>query len=511
MRVRVLAPLALYLAFTLSAQVPGSSAELRSLSLRDCLELALRNNLDVQVETLVADLAGYNLRAAYGPYVPVFAFQARHDFVSQPGDFDPQKFNPDYPYELNTDTLGPSLVGQLPMGFSYDLSAFTREDNARTDFNGGDDAANFPGGIRRTNNYYSDAHVDLRQHLLKDFWIDSNRQALLVRRKELGMSQQALRFQVMKTALAVELAYYDLIAARERVHVEEQALKLHQEFLEQTRRRVQVGDLARLDVEQAETQAQNSITALSRVREAYSSQQNVLKGLLTDNFREWVDVEIVPTEALLALPIEVNRSASFQSAVTNRPDLIEARLGVERSAVTVRYRKNQLLPSLDLVGRYGGLGVATEPGTSIENTFKFENPQYFYGAVVSLPLSLIGERANYRASKAAKQMAELQLKKAEQEVLVQVADLVIRVQSRLDQVTSTRKARTYAEAALAAEKRKLENGLSTSFVVLQLQDILTQARMAELQAVTDYNRILAQLQFAEGTILENNHLVVGSK
>ena len=128
--------------------------------------------------------------------------------------------------------------------------------------------------------------------------------------------------------------------------------------------------------------------------------------------------------------------------------------------------------------------------------------------VVSFPLSNVRERNDYRASQAAREIARLQLKKAEQEVLVQVADLFTRVQSRLSQVDSTKKARTYAEAALAAEEKKLRNGLSTSFFVLQLQETLTAARVAEVQAVADYNRALAQLAFAEGSTLGKHHLLI---
>jgi outer membrane protein TolC len=184
---------------------------------------------------------------------------------------------------------------------------------------------------------------------------------------------------------------------------------------------------------------------------------------------------------------------------------------VEKSDVVVKFRKNQLFPSLDLVGRYGGLGVADTIGQSIDNTMSFSNPQYFYGAVVSFPLNNLSERSNYRASKTARQISQLQLKKAEEDVLLQVADLVNRAQSRFSQVNSTHRARTYAEAALAAEQKKLQNGLSTSFIVLQLQEILTSANTAEVQAVADYNKILAQLAFADATLLERNHITVEVK
>lgn len=489
----------------LGADIPGST---RALTLRECLEMALARNLDIQIGHVQADIAGYNLAGAYGVYIPAFAFRARHDFVSQPANFDPQKENLDQPYELNSDLLGPGLTGRLPMGFSYDLGAYTREDNAVTDFSHNLEARpNYPpDGLRHTNNYFTEMRLDVQQKLLKDFWIDADRQTIQLRRKDVKISEQLVRFQVMKTVLAVALSYYDLAAARERIQVQEKALELRQQLVNETRRRVELGDLPALDNEQAETELQNTLTALSLAREAFLTEENLLKGLISDDVKEWVEVTIQAADPLLVMPTGLNRSASFQSAMANRPDLLQARLAVEKSAVIVSYRKNQLLPNLDLVGRYGGLGVDDTPGGSIDTALGLHHPEYFYGAVLSFPLSLSAEKGNYRASKAAKQLAELQLKKAEQEILVQVADLILRAQARMDQVTSTRKARAYAEAALAAEQKKLANGLTTSFVVLQLQETLTAARNAELVSIADYNKIHTQLAFAEGSILERFRL-----
>ena len=110
--------------------------------------------------------------------------------------------------------------------------------------------------------------------------------------------------------------------------------------------------------------------------------------------------------------------------------------------------------------------------------------------------------------KANRKIAELQLKRAENEILLQVADFGNRAESRFSLVGSTRQARSYAEAALAAEEKKLRNGYSTSFFVLQLQETLTAARSAEIQALADYNKALAQLAFAEGTTLEKRGISV---
>jgi outer membrane protein TolC len=499
----LLAALAICLPLTAFSQQTNTFSRSRPLTLRESFDMALSRNLDLQIEHLTASIAGYNLFASYGVYVPTFSFRAQHDYVNEPADFDPKKAGLDFAYQMENDTLEPTLTGKLPIGLSYGVNAYTREDDAITDLG--------PAGVRATNNYFSEARIDLQQHLLKDFWIDSDREQILLRRKDLKISQQGLRFQIMKTLLAVELTYDDLVAARENVRVQEKALELRQELVAETRRRVQVGDLPPLDQEQAETQLENTITALTAARELYVAQQNILKGLLSDDFQAWVDVELLPMDQLLAIQQDINRSESFGRAMKNRPDLIQARLAVEKSDVEVKFRKNQLYPNLDLVGAYGGLGVADEVGTSINNALSFANKEYTYGVVLSFPLSNVSERGNYRASKAARGIAQLQLRKAEQEVLLQIADLVYRTQSRFAQVSSTRKARIYAESALAAEVKKLQNGLSTAFFVLQLQETLTAARTAEVRALADYNKILAQLVFAEGSTLEAHHITVEVK
>ena len=512
MRVRILVVIGLCAAVIAAAQTGPPQAAPRSLSLQQCIQLALTHNLDVQIERLTAGIAGFSLGAAYGAYDPTLSFSARRDYIYEPGDFDPRKFNDYFPVQLTTDTVGPALTGLTPIGLSYNFNGRVGNQSGITDFSSDpEDASFYPGGIRRTNDSFADVGVTLTQHLLKDFWIDQQREVIRVRRKELKISEQALRFQIMKIILAVEVGYYDFFAAREEVRVQEKALELRQQFVSETHRRVEVGDLPPLDAEQAETQLQNTLTALTAAREVYVARQNALKALLTEDFREWVDTDLLPTDALLALPAEVNRSVSFQKALQDRPDLAEARLAVEKSDVIVQFRRNQLYPNLDLVGHYGGLGVEQGSSAALSEALHFQYPVYFYGVVVSFPLTRTGERNYYRASQAAKQLAELQVKKAEQAVFVEIADWVNRVQSRFTQVGSTHKARTYAEAALAAEQKKLQNGLSTSFFVLQLQETLTAARTTEALALADYNKALAQLAFAEGSTLHKRNLLLEVK
>ena len=508
MRLRILLGLTLSAITAASAQTTQSTTNARPLSLRNCIDLALSQNLDLRIQHLSVDMSGDELSGAYGAYSPNFTLGATHSYTTVLGDYDPRKYNDYFRSETTTEKFDTALSGKTPFGFSYDFTAGLDKNQTFTDFRSDPgDATNFPGGIRSTNNHDAVVDLTMRQHLLKDFWIDADREVILARRADLKISREALRFQIMTTLLGVEQAYYDLIAARDEIRVQEQALELRRQFVVNTQRRVQVGDSPPLDEAQAQTQLQNTLSQLASAREQFAACQHHLTGLLTDDFQRWADAEVLPTDELQAMPVVVNRADSFQSALGKRPDLIEARLAVEKTGALVKFQLNQLFPVLDVVGSYGGQGSETHfGGPALGDAFSFRNPDYSYGVVVSFPLDNAAARGDYRAGKATQQIARLQLKKAEQAVLLQVADLVSRIDFRYSQVVSTRQARVYAEAALDAETKKFQSGFSTSYLVLQAQETLTAARTAEIRAAVDYNQALAQLAFADGTMLEKSHL-----
>src|SRR5947207_6053464 len=207
-----------------------------------------------------------------------------------------------------------------------------------------------------------------------------------------------------------------------------------------------------------------------------------------------------------------DRTESWRNAISTRPDLVQLRLELEKQGILVRYRFNQIFPRVDLVGGYGLQGWANSLGETLGDIGERASPVYSYGVEVSIPLGgNRAARASYKATQAAKQQATLRLRKTEQEALVQVDDALTLARSTYQRTASTRQARLYAEAALDAEEKKLRDGVSTPFVVLQLQQKLTDARTAEIRALADYNKALARLALSEGSTLEKTGLSIDIK
>ena len=495
-----------------SACAQTNTSSTRPISLNECVQLALQHNLDLQIERLTPEIARFNLTGAYGYYDPSFTMTARQDYVDQPGELDPKKPNIDFPYQQTVDSFEPGLSGRLPTGLTYDLGATFNSINARTDFSLTKDADLFaPTGIRRTNDFAAFAGITLRQPLLKDFWIDSTRQRIWVNKKTLKISELALRQQIMNVVTKVQLAYFETVFAHEKVKVEENALALARQLLSETRRRVELGDLPPLEATQAESQAESAQASLMAAQESFFEQGDALKNLLHDDFKSWADTILEPTDALLPVVSILDRSQSWQAALTTRPDYLQAKLDLERRDIMVRYEFNQLFPSLDLIGSYGTLAAEDTFEATAGDLRNFRHPSYRYGVLFSVPLGNQTARGRYKATRAERQQALLQFKKLEQDILVQIDIAVKAADTHFKRLSATRSARVFAQAALEAEQKKFINGLSTSFVVLELQQRLTTARSVELRALADYNKALAQLALAEGATLDKNHLSIGIK
>jgi len=466
-----------------AAILPGAVAQTnapaaRVLSLPDCIGEALRHNLDIQIERFDPAISLYSVSLAYGGYDPVLTLGATHSHN-----------NSDTNAISNVNTLNSGIGGTLPFGTTYNLAANMQNDN--------NPPPQFSAGT---------IGLSVTQPLLKNAWIDSTREGILVAKNTLKRSEQQLRLQVITSITAVENAYYELIFARENLTVQQQALDLSQTQLDQDRQRVEFGSLAPLDVLQDQAQVAQNHANLISAQYTLASDENVLKGLITDDYVQWHGQELTPATQLNAVAELFDLQDSWNKGLTQRPELLQARLDVEKQGIVLKFDRNQFFPQLDVTGTYGYNGVGQTISDAASQFGQDNRPYYSYGAQLSLPLSHTSVRNTYKVDKATLQELLLKLKQLEQSVMVQIDDAVKQAQSAWESVGATKQSRIYAEAALDAEQKKYAVGKSTTFTVLQLQNSLTTARSQEIRALANYAEALANLSQQEGGTIERHHL-----
>lgn len=344
----------------LAAQLAAAHAQTnttRTLSLTDCFTEALKHNLDVQIVRYTPELALYDLYSAYGGYDPTFNLSGTHNYDKSGGYFGTNGV----PFTRNN-TFKSGLGGDLPWGMNYSLSGSVADTTTAESSSGS-------------------AGVSVSQPLLKNFWIDNNRLSISIAKNNLKSSEQSLRGQVIKTITDVEKSYYELIYARDNVNVLQQALELAEKQLADDKQRVQIKVMAELGgtIEQDEAQVAQQRAGLITAQFNLAVAQNTLKDLMTDNYLQWHDVDIVPAAPMTAVKEFMDVQDSWSKGMAQRPDLIQKRLDLENQGIQLKYSFNQLFPQLDVGGSYGFNGAGQEFNNSLGQIRTANRPYYSYG------------------------------------------------------------------------------------------------------------------------------------
>ena len=478
------------------------------LTLEQTIQMAIEHNLNLKIQRYIPELDQFTLGAVYGAaYEPAFNTTDKYSYGDNPGRIFNGNGNPspaqivkdqNYQFGIGGANGGYALT---PWGLQYSLTTTLDKSIVRTFDSNGLPEAPFTQDT-------ATAGLNLVQPLLKNFWIDTSRASILVAKKTIQYDELGFMLAVMTNISATEQAYYELNYAFENVRVQEDAVRLADQLVAENKRKVQAGVLTDLDVAQSLSQLASSQAALLAAHQLVIQDENNLKALITDKYRDLYDVQLVPADKLLAVPEMFDLEGSWQTAMTRRPDLLQAKVSVDRLDVNRRLQKNQLFPELNLTGSYGRTGLAGNLGDAYGGIHADNYPNYSYGAILTVPLGNQAARNNYKAAKASIEQAQAVYQLVEQNVLIQIQNTIEKAKSDLAQTKATRDARDYAGQALQAEQGKLQVGTSTPFIVLQLQSNLTAARSAEIRALADYNEDLAQLAQFEGTILERHRLTV---
>jgi len=489
----------------------NTNRTMKSLSRDECVKLAVEHNLRIQVFQYDPNIRRYELQAAKGFYDPAFTTDYRRTSSSREGSIDPVTGLPGQSNTTDEDRFTPGLGGFAPTGLRYDLFGDFRHTRG------------ISGGP--FDEYTANAGIQLDQPLLRNFWIDTPRTEIQVRKRELKITETVLEQEIRQVVLDVHLIYHELMFSLGDVTVKQKAYEVATNFVAEQRAKVAVGNLAEIEVKQAESQAATALTDLIEAHRRVTLAGNTLKNLVTDDYQKWLSVRIEPTEKLVAVPEKLDLSESWASALAQRPDLKRLELQGEIVVLERKRTYNQLFPELNVVGGYGrsgvdrsfasggtnGISYDSSLGAALDDIEEGRNPRWNVGFFFRLPLSRQVERNRYKASKEEEKRNTTLLKQLHQSILLEVDNAIDVARSNYERISSTRQARIFAQVALEAEEKKLAAGTGTIFQVLQRQKDLTQASSDEIRALTDYLNSLTVVHHRDGTILEREKVSIRYK
>jgi outer membrane protein len=370
------------------------------------------------------------------------------------------------------------------------------------------------------------------QHLLQGFGFAANNRFIRIAKNTREQSDVAFRLQVLTTVNQIQTMYWDLVYAYEYARVQKESLAFAEKTLSDTKKQVEIGSLAPIEVVRAQStvaQDQQTLTvALTNLQLEQLYMKNALSRTLRD--QTLAGAEVIPTSTM-----EVPESEPIQptqdlvgEALRHRADLVEARIQLNSSEISNKAVRSALLPSLDAFAYYSGTGVGgaqspaatcftgstnqycVPPGTIPSTTYSgtlnqlinSTAPDKGVGFQLSIPLRNRAAQAVQIRSELEYQQAQMRLQQIENQISIEVRNAQFGVEQNRASVASAKAAVDYAKQSLDAEQKKYQFGTSTTTLVLQAQSALATAESTLLSAMAYYVKSRIELERAVGDTLD---------
>ena len=477
------------------------------LSLLDAVEIALRNNLNVQVSRYGPESSFHGINSARGAFDATMAFQIPSGFSRGSSPSNNQIQGGDIVTSQNL-SGGFTWSENLQWGTNYSLGwnqSRNSTDNDLQTFNP-TLSARFNGSIS--------------QPLLRNRG-DVNRTSIRVAMNSYDSSLESFRSQVQNVLFQTIQAYWNLRAQSETVIVRQNALDEAQQQYARNQIQVEIGTLAPIETVQAQTSAASAELSLIQALNALENAQDQLKELL--NFDVIVDdpfaYDLVPTEEPEENIAPIDVEEAIRIALENDPSLAQQRLSLRSAELNLARARNQLLPNLSLnasfnmqgragtrlLNAFGGGEIetlSTGIGTALGQIFSGDFNTWSVSATLTMPLHNYSAKASVATSQINQRQQMTTYAQRQQQLRYVVRQQVRNVENLVRQVATSALSRELSQRQLQAEQRKFEVGTSTNFNVLTFQNDFANARLSELQAIIQLQTGIAQLELNKGTLLQ---------
>lgn len=471
-----------------------------NLSVDEAVRMALQNNVGLAADRLDPQIGDTRVAAAAGPFKPAVSSSVRRNNQLSP----PSSLL--FPIATREDvvTSNVGLNQRLPwFGTSYTVgwdTAHTTSNNFLNSFN----------PLLR-----SGFSFQFSQPLLRDLFTDAARANLAVSKTNRSIADTRLQESVVRTTAAVKAAYWNLVSARANVDARRAALQLAEELVRVNKAKVDVGQSPPIDLVSAQAEVASNQEQLIIAETSVKQSEDRLRVLIFDVAkRDTWTVALQPTDTPPVGTAAIDLDAAVTNALRDRADLARARKDIENASTSLKLAGNQALPDVRVNASYQASGLGgTEvlrtggfPGTILgpgqvigfgnvlDQLFRRDYPTWAVGLSLSYPLGKSTEEANQARSKLEAQQAEQRLKGAEGRVIQQVRDAAWKVEMNARRLETVRAVRELAEQRRDVEQKRFDVGMSTSFLVIQAQRDLAQARQNELAAVLAYDLSLVDFE-----------------
>jgi outer membrane protein TolC len=416
-------------------------------------------------------------------------------------------------------------TGQVSAGYTQSFATGT---NINFSFTNGRQTTNSP-FFNLSPSLSSTFRFQFQQELLAGFGFGPNLRYLRIAQNNKKISDIAFKDQVIATVTQIENIYWDLVSAYEQTQVNEQSFTFAQQTLDNTRKQLQLESVPEMDVMRAEAEVSRRDQDLTVARTSLQLQETLMKNAITKSLDDPVleAMRVIPTDRMHAVETQpsVPIADLISTALRSRPELAETDIDLVNRQISRRAARNALLPSLSLVGFYGGSGLAgplnpiynlgqnisTVPGDfagALQNAFNNSAPDYYLGLNLNIPIRNRVAKADQYRSELEYRQSELRMEQLKKQVRIEVRNAQYALDQTGARVQAARKARDLAQRSFEITKKEQELGSGSTYQTLSAQRDLALAELDLVSAQTTYEKAKVELDRTTGATLEHNGILL---
>ena len=370
--------------------------------------------------------------------------------------------------------------------------------------------------------------VTIRQELLAGFGFGPNLRFLRIAKNNKKISDIAFKDQVIATVTQIQNIYWDLVSAYQQARVNEQSLAFANQTFDNAKKQLQLEAIPEMDVLKAEAEVSRRDQDLTVARSNLQLRESLMKNALTKSLDDPAleEMPVVPTDRMQTSDAAASEPILdlIERGLRNRPELLETDIDLDNRQISRKAARNALLPSLSLIGFYGGSGLAGEPnpapgaaapppvptdlGGAMRSAFNNSAPDYFVGLNLNIPFRNRVAKADQYRSELEYRQAGLRKEQLKKQIRIEVRNAQYALEQSRARVESATKARNLAQRTFEITKKEQDLGAGSSYQTMTAQRDLSVAELDLVTAMTIYEKARVELDRATGATLEHNGVLI---
>ena len=467
--------------------VNETPAETLELTLEQCRAMALQNNLELQATLINPSIAAEQVKEERARFEATFTASAAKSKWDRP-------FMNQLSGLQGTIGEGDSLSVGLNQPFVSGGTASLSVTDVLTETNASDSISN---PLNEPVSQFS-----FTQPLLRN--AGSRTLTYGIRLANIGrqIADAQTKLAVISILSNLDRAYWLVYSTQRELEVRKQQYELAQTQLESAQRLVESGQRAQIEVLRAQAGVTDRLEAIIIAQNMLRDRQRTLKRLMNgQNLDMQTPTLVTPATEPVLQRYDFDPDHLVSLALENRMEILVLELQVLQDLDTIDFRKNQALPLIDFTYQYN-IGAAEN---NRRDAYKvLEDNQFaghYFGLSAQIPFGNQAAKSSLRQI-LLQRCQRLSTKKNREDLIkLEVLNAAEQLRTNWQRILASQQNAIVAGQLYEAEKRQFEQGQRTSTVVLDAQNNLDNAQVAELSALVGYQIALVDLAHATGTLL----------